>query len=490
MDGKLDGSTKWPVFVLVALCAAAYLPFVGGGMLTDDFLHLTKQQSNPTLLDIVTSPDPFRFYRPVVQASFWLNSQIFGVDPVYFRVVNLLLHLGVVIAVYLLGRKLLDRPRAALLATLAFALTPKAHPIAVLWISARNDVLMALFSLLAVLAWIRWDGTRRVGWLAASGSAYLLAALSKETAIFLPLLLLLTPGHRSALAVHRIAGVAVMFIGGAIVFAMRSQVGALMPTTFDSHYGLVRPIARWLRNAENYVGRAIPSAIGMLAVVGLPAWLHRRRTATRWSAQGLGELLIFAVAWFAVFMVPVLPIVARSELYLYMPAIGICLLTGAVVDRLLDDEDSTRRFVISLGVYILIFGGYQVSRNRGINDALRFSAELMQSLRAELETYSGPVLIRPADPVTAQLLSDSVGGYGDVVLKMATGRYEVNGVVDYGNEVARPDALTLVCSRDGGKVRCEDTQSLAVRSRVSSSEPTGALAQRLLANRQQPGLKQ
>ena len=92
---------------LVALCGAAYLPFIGGGLLTDDFIHFSRLRTAPTLVQILATPDPFRFYRPVVQSSFWLNSQLFGLAPGSFRAINLLLHLAVIASVFVLARKLL-----------------------------------------------------------------------------------------------------------------------------------------------------------------------------------------------------------------------------------------------------------------------------------------------------------------------------------------------------------------------------------------------
>jgi hypothetical protein len=45
-----------------------YAPFVGGDLLTDDFVHFQRLTSQ-TIADIVSRPDAFRFYRPVTDAS-------------------------------------------------------------------------------------------------------------------------------------------------------------------------------------------------------------------------------------------------------------------------------------------------------------------------------------------------------------------------------------------------------------------------------------
>ncbi len=445
-----DGRIR--VAALVTLCAVGYLPFIGGGLLTDDFIHFARLQTAPTLVHMLATPDPFHFYRPVVQSSFWLNSQVSGMNPELFRATNLLLHLGVIACVFALATRLLVHQRAALLATLAFALTPKAHPIAVLWISARGDLLMALFSLFAVLAWLQWLESRRARWVIVSSGCYLLAVLSKETAILLPLLLLVTPSYRAALSARRIGALLVMIAGAAVLVGVRVYVGAIMPGTPDSHYGLLRPAARWARNLENYLGRVGPSALGMLGIAGVPAWLHQRGSPATWDRTNLARLVVFAVAWFAVFVLPILPIPARSELYLYLPGVGFCLLAGFVVDRLFDARPSRWLATVSLGVYIIAFGVYQISRSHALHDDLRFSEELVRTLRVTLKDYEGPVWIVPADTVTHQYLADSVGGYADVVLKSAAQRYEVNGMIDYHNQEPPPGALRLSCAYRNGSV--------------------------------------
>src|SRR5262245_54081732 len=110
-------------------------------MLTDDFVHLSAARESGGLVRSITAPDPFGFYRPLPQLSFAIESGVFGQAPVLSRTTNLLLHLAVVCAAFLLATLLLGSQLAAFLATLAFVLTPKANPIAVLWISARPDVL-------------------------------------------------------------------------------------------------------------------------------------------------------------------------------------------------------------------------------------------------------------------------------------------------------------------------------------------------------------
>ena len=148
-----------------------YAPFVGGGWLTDDFIHNARAQS-ATAATWYSSPDPFGFYRPLPQLSFYISAWLWPDHAVAARLVNVLLHAGVIAAGWLVASLLLA-PRAALLAALTFALTPKAHGIAVLWMSARPELLAALFSLLAIAAWLLWARGGSRTYLVAAVAGYI-----------------------------------------------------------------------------------------------------------------------------------------------------------------------------------------------------------------------------------------------------------------------------------------------------------------------------
>jgi hypothetical protein len=440
--------------LLIAACLSSYLPFLSGGWLTDDFVQLTNVQNEKQLLAAILTPSSFHFYRPIPQVTLWVEAHLFRAGPVAYRAVNWLLHGAVVWCVYVLARMVLTSRRAASLATLAFALTPKANPIAVLWVSARSELLMSLFSLASMIFWLRWNRTERLPWLLGACTCYAAALLSKETAVLLPVLLLLAPHGGTPHNKRRWHAAAAMFAIALGILALRAYVGAAMPTTSDPHYGLMTPPSRWLRNLEVYIPRAIPSAAGMIVFVALPAavMLWRQHARPSWNVARLLSLTAFAIGWFLVFMLPVLPIPARSELYLYFPTVGLCLVVGSIVDVVLARLDMQTLEYVTLTIYILVFGGYQLSRSRILHEDLIFSLRLANEVRQTLGSYSGSVVVVPADLKTAQFLTDSVWGYGDVMLKIATGRRDVSGSIDYEHEGGPPSALRLDCEYAGGKV--------------------------------------
>jgi hypothetical protein len=442
----------WPCFI--PLLALLYAPFIGGDLLTDDFVHFERLRSVSTIADVIAQPDAFRFYRPVTQASLAIELAVHGDRPPLFRAVNIALHAAVLALALVVARLILVDSLSAALAALAFALTPKAPVIAVLWISGRAELLMSLFSLLAIAAWIVWTRKGGTRWLVASAVAYILAAASKETGFLLPLLWTLTPGQQRSRATT-LGAVVLIALLGASLFAWRSYVGALMPLSGDEHYSLLTGIARVARSVQNYSGRMIGAPLALVVLLILARIVDVRRAG---GGEALVSTLIstmaiaFPLAWMLIFLAPVLPIVARSELYLYLPVFGMCLLAGALGGSTLFGAARHRAAAIALVVFVIAIGVYQVSRAAVMHGDLEFSARLVHAIRADTDLASrdGAITLVPADAETQRHLRDAIGGYLYAVLRRAFPDGHVTGDVQYERAAAGPS--TVYCSYRGDVV--------------------------------------
>jgi tetratricopeptide (TPR) repeat protein len=170
--------------------------------------------------------------RWVSDASFWWIHQLFGRDPLWQRLANVVLHAGAAAALYgffsRLFRAVLDDPRSQWLA-LAGALFFLLHPAAVYGVAyliERSIILATLFSVLAL--WCVLEGLlrRSAGWYAAAAAAYFLAVYSKEHAVMVPAvaaaLALLVHGASLALA-RRMAWAFGLFAAVGIVMVLKSR---------------------------------------------------------------------------------------------------------------------------------------------------------------------------------------------------------------------------------------------------------------------------
>jgi len=185
--------------IVFAVTLALYWNSLNGYFIWDDrglVLDNTTYLSNwKNLYDCFYKPffGETPYYRPLLTASFIIDYQLWGTNPFGYHFTNVLLHIGNALLVYLFILLLLKQSKIALLASLFFA----AHPVqseAVAWISGRNDVLLTLFALITIilhLYWKRFQGWLRVLFYSGYLFCYMGALFTKESALILPLLLVL-----------------------------------------------------------------------------------------------------------------------------------------------------------------------------------------------------------------------------------------------------------------------------------------------------------
>jgi len=186
-------------YLLLALLLAvttilAYQPVWHGGFIWDDDAYITNN-------DLLTAPDGLRRiwfsldspsqYFPLVYTMFRFERAWWGLSPTGYHFVNILLHIANALILWSLLARL--RVPGAWLAGAIFAL----HPVqveSVAWITERKNVLMGLFFLLTIRAWVEFvDKQTKHRWFfyVLALLLYALALFSKTTACTLPAALLL-----------------------------------------------------------------------------------------------------------------------------------------------------------------------------------------------------------------------------------------------------------------------------------------------------------
>lgn len=191
----------WCPLLVVAAAWAAQGGVVGNGLVGEDGTTLAPSgliaRGLAGIPDLLVGTDGGAF-RPVAAASLAVQASLHGVGDLFaFHLANLLLH-GLAAVLYLaaLHRLLPTRPVVVAAAALLFAAHPL-HTGTVSWISARGDLLAAVFGLGALLA---WTGPGRAGVsfprAVGAGTLYLLACLSNEAALPLPGVLLVLDAAR------------------------------------------------------------------------------------------------------------------------------------------------------------------------------------------------------------------------------------------------------------------------------------------------------
>ncbi len=125
------------------------------------------------------------YYRPLLTVSLMPDAMLGGASPFFYHLTNIVIHLIAACLVYKLITKLKYPNGAAFLLSLIFVTHP-ALTHAVSWIPGRNDSLLTVFILASFIFFLNYLENRKNSQIFWSVLFFLLALLTKETALALP----------------------------------------------------------------------------------------------------------------------------------------------------------------------------------------------------------------------------------------------------------------------------------------------------------------
>ena len=127
---------------------------------------------------------------PLTWLSFMLDCQLFGANPGWMHLVNLLLHIANTLLLFAVLRKMTGALWSSAFVAAAFAIHPM-HVESVAWIAERKDVLSTLFLLLTLAAYVSYVKRRSAVRYVLTVLLFALGLLAKPMLVTLPALLLL-----------------------------------------------------------------------------------------------------------------------------------------------------------------------------------------------------------------------------------------------------------------------------------------------------------
>jgi tetratricopeptide (TPR) repeat protein len=408
-----DGSKWRAIYALVpaALALLASLNALWNGFAADD---ISQIQNNPFIKKLSNLPLAFTsrawdfatedvvlslgsYYRPLVDALFIINHAVFGESARGWHLVNVLIHTGVTLLVFVVLRSLTARPWLAAISACLFAVHP-AHAEPVAWISGVTDLLMAVFLLPAFYFYLRYRESNRKHLMAVSLVFYLLALLSKETSLALPFIIayceLFYFKSTASLKQRAIRGLtlASLFIAPtAVYFLMRYNALNAFVDSNAPRYSLLLSVAtvplalvKYLKlmliptgySFQHYTALVdSATSIAFIAPVALIALLA---VAVRFINS---RDLKFAAAWFIITLVPAFeamryfdPEYLIQERYLYLPSVGFCMALALGIEWLATHGQMGSRgriaAIASTVILVIVWGVFNVRQNGVWKDTL------------------------------------------------------------------------------------------------------------------------
>ncbi len=366
------------------LTCVAYLPALRGDFLWDDIICI---RDNPVMRaangvwQIWTQPMVSPQVYPLVFTSYWVEFQLWGLNPLGYHIVNLVLHLLNTVLLFAILRRW--AVPAAWLAAGLFALHP-VHVESVAWIAERKDTLSMFFYLLSMFVWLRFleqpAGRPRLGLYGLLCVFYFLTLCSKVPLCTFPVAALLIAWWREPRGWWRAIPTTLPLFVLSAAFALLAlwredqqpnppEAVALVSRiliagravwyyawSFVWPVGLTAIYPRWIVDPASPWQFAFPAAA--LAVAGV-LWAGRR-------ILGAGPFV--AVVFFGLTLAPMLGLGGSSSFmrmswvadhFTYLASCGLCALVAALVARGMEHLDESWR-MMGWGACALVLVGLTV----------------------------------------------------------------------------------------------------------------------------------
>ncbi|MFC1835390.1 tetratricopeptide repeat protein, partial [Thermodesulfobacteriota bacterium] len=359
--------------VLFGAVLLAFLPCVGNDFVDwDDHAFVTHNYSIMSLsygsLVWMFTTSYQGVWHPLTWLSHALDISLWGLNPFYHHLINVLFHCLNVLLFGTICIKLQDgfnrTPLSMYLAAFTAALLFGVHPLrveSVAWVAERKDVLCSFFYLCTIASYLEYckaeeKRARRI-WYGAAILLYVPALLSKPMAVTAPLVMLILDfyplGRLRGASVWRCLYEKIPFVIpalGTAIMNMASTKGGIALSYVPIYVRVMNgfhsialylqktvwpsklvPLYQLDRSLDYFSAKYVTSALLVLAVTVAAVWRAVRNDR------------IWAAVWFyyIVTLGPTLGLFmsfrhASADRYTYLPTMGIWLLVGLGVARIWD----------------------------------------------------------------------------------------------------------------------------------------------------------
>lgn len=378
-------------------------------------------------------------YRPLSVATFAIEYELYGLNPMLSHAINVILFGVTCILIYFLLIQLFpdkgDTPfyfSLPFLATIIYA----AHPIhteAVANIKGRDEIMSMLFAIAALIATVLYIN-KGIKWLVIAAVLMFLSLLAKENSItFLAVVPLTFYFFTKANAKQYLTAMAAVLLPTVLYLILRSQFAAsglaeesseilnnpFVNATFAQRYAT--PVYSFLLYyyklvfphplSHDYYFNQIPlidfgnvkfitSAVVTIALLGIALNQLKRKTVVSYSI--LYYFITFSVVSNILFSVGII----MNERFLFMPSLGFCLLLAAGFQYFLQTKKLP--VVVTQALLVVVLGLFSIktySRNMVWKDNLTlFLTDAKNSPNsAKVNTSAGGDLLAASDTETDSL---------------------------------------------------------------------------------------
>lgn len=323
-------------------------------------------------------------WHPLTTLAHMLDCQLFGLQPGWHHLVNVLLHAAAVIVLFVTLRRATARPWASAGVAALFAIHPlRAESVA--WIAERKDVLSGLFFMLTLMSYVAYVRRPSIGRYLTMSILFACGLMSKPMLVSVPIILLLLDywplkrfGQSSASKlIQEKIPLGILSVASAVVtlFVQNTGIGLIRLDVLPFSWR----IANALSACFVYIRQMI-WPVDLAPAYSHPALLPAWQVAVLAAAMLAVTLVVFALRkrrpylmvgwfWYLIMLLPVIGLVqvggqSHSDRYTYLPQIGLGI---AAMWLIADLAGSWRHSAPVLGAAAgMILGGLALTAARQV----------------------------------------------------------------------------------------------------------------------------
>ena len=352
----------------------------------DDFFLLKISKANSlaeffNFFNFTQGPEGLGVYRPLTtQVFYFLSNSVFNLNPMALHIISFVTFFLVTYLVYKLVKMLIKNDSAALFAAFLYA-TSATHYGHLYYLATYQELGMAVFCLLSVVFFIKFARDGDIGNYYYSLIAYVLALLSKETAIVTSGILVLVYGflrlrEKKVISIKKCILALLGFVGILLIYSYfhfflyglaqgESYIWDFSPRVINTlaWYGFwslnlpemlvdfVGPGLRFNPNLFKFWSKEIKPIFLLFGVI-ITSISYLVLKIRNISKKIDFQIIIFSLLWFVLTLIPVLFLpLHKFTYYLTLPLIGVVL----VIAHLIEKANKTNVFkLVFASVWILL----------------------------------------------------------------------------------------------------------------------------------------
>lgn len=390
-------SYAWAAFFVTCLTFLAYLPSLQNGFVNWDDPDYIYENRNIRSIDFSfvkwgLIDSSVGHWHPLTWFSLALDYSFWELNPLGYHLTNIFLHSLNTFLVFILSVKLVQlnslekgkQNNRALIAGIITALLFGIHPLhveSVAWATERKDVLSALFFLMSLLSYVRYnsaEGSEKRLCYRACLILFILAIMTKPIVISLPIVLLIldfyplnrltTKENIKQSLIEKLPFFVTSILSSMITIWAAHSAGALttlggyqfLTGLFVAFRGFIFYLTKMVLPFNLSPYYPYPSEIVVFSLEYMGS-LGLFITTTLFCIYSLGRKRIFFSAWlyYVITLMPVIGIVqaggqAAADRYTYIPSLGPFLLGGLGIGTLFQKFPKKQWQILTLFLLALL----------------------------------------------------------------------------------------------------------------------------------------